>query len=669
MTSFPLSSAYGFQPEYPGAASPASPISSPMSASAMDNSFPDSTYLQATQHSNSLFAHGSSNSRTYARMNSYDSHPSNRHDHQVYTSISQADHDTLVRTRNNAYLVRLRRIEQLDQEKRDLLLYRTLYEDLTARIPQLLGMAQEAAANPGANTQTTVVPGVAPWSGSRVTLGLGQSLPDVPPLPPGIVYRTRDDWNRALKPKAARQGPQPEGKNVAQRFIEDENGEPIPGAISRLRKKTYIDPNSLSRRAIRAKPECSEDKVEFDDDDEDASNHTGIPAKRSAGTSHEDVPQAKRSRKAASNAPSKAVSTAQPPAQRTPACVPGDSTHDTNTSTTSHSTEHHANRTIERDRPTGTMDCLSVPAAANPRAASHHLATLADDTGCPSLPSEQEATTSSTPGTTATAPSPVPTEAAASAVANAGTSIGPAVDGARLLQVPGEPATNSHTVTDVVPSISSDSSHTTFVSVRPVQVVYPAAMPQMLRPSREPVAPGSLATSPATSPAALTTEAEARSQHASMPPTLTAAADSGANEAAAVADRTRNDQSQLGPQAGSSPGQDNNQPSMRPESCVPVRNSDVACDVSSSEPPLRAGPGSTEVMAPRSGPDRFSLPLIQIHLRRYLDVHGEDVLLSDWDKAYKADHKDLVKLAALKADVEEAKKRDTNGKGKARAKK
>lgn len=57
-------------------------------------------------------------------MNSYDSRISDNHDHQVYTSISQADHDTLVRTRNNAYLARLQRIEQLDQERRDLLLYK-----------------------------------------------------------------------------------------------------------------------------------------------------------------------------------------------------------------------------------------------------------------------------------------------------------------------------------------------------------------------------------------------------------------------------------------------------------------------------------------------------------------------------------------------------------------
>ena len=241
-------------------------------------------------------------------------------------------------------------------------LTRTLYEDLSARIPQLIGMAQEAAANPGDNAQTAVVPGIARWSSSRVTLGLGQHLPDVPPLPPRILYRTRDDWNRATKPKAAKQGPQPDGHNVAQRFIEDENGEPISGGKAREARtmlhtllhslvwsgqaaasaqtlgneariylhvnlarrfpmllfceegtwkidlfisqqypgfaKTYLDPNN--RRAIRAKPECSEDKVEFDDD---MGTHTGIPAKRSAGTSHDDVPQAKRSRKAASNAP------------------------------------------------------------------------------------------------------------------------------------------------------------------------------------------------------------------------------------------------------------------------------------------------------------------------------------------------------------------------------
>lgn len=69
----------------------------------------------------------------------------------------------------------------------------------------------------------------------------------------------------------------------------------------------------------------------------------------------------------------------------------------------------------------------------------------------------------------------------------------------------------------------------------------------------------------------------------------------------------------------------------------------------------------------------------QVHLRCYLEVHGQDALLSDWEKAYKADRKDPAKLTvrpayklttyyaashpgshgslqALRADVEQAKK-------------
>ncbi|TFY65490.1 hypothetical protein EVJ58_g1956 [Rhodofomes roseus] len=160
-------------------------------------------------------------------------------DRDLQTYISQADHDTLCRLQNSTYQARLQQIEHLNMEKTELLTYKKLYNDLITRIPPLIGLAQgtyTAPSIPDAAVSATApsrVPKAAPWASHRVTLGLGLTMPAVPRIPSGIRYRTREDWNSAQKGKPAKQGPQPEGLNVAQRFIEEANGEPVSGYVAK----------------------------------------------------------------------------------------------------------------------------------------------------------------------------------------------------------------------------------------------------------------------------------------------------------------------------------------------------------------------------------------------------------------------------------------------------
>lgn len=118
-----------------------------------------------------------------------------------------------------------------------LLLARKLHNDILAKITQLVGMAYgkhtaSISITPHSPGESEAKPRVAPWVSSRIMLGLGLRMPTVPPLPPGICYRMRKDWNNAPKGKSSKQGPHGDEENVGQCFIEDVDGEPVTGIIA-----------------------------------------------------------------------------------------------------------------------------------------------------------------------------------------------------------------------------------------------------------------------------------------------------------------------------------------------------------------------------------------------------------------------------------------------------
>ncbi|KAI0354176.1 hypothetical protein OH77DRAFT_513233 [Trametes cingulata] len=149
--------------------------------------------------------------------------------------VARASEERLLSTGNVAYTLAKDRIKVLTKELHTLHIetdmQRKLYEDLVSKIPQLLGMIpnvehESLEVTSGSSTQ--------PIHG-RVVLGLGWVYPQRRDRPEDVAFRYwyASDYKERPNKGGGKQGRHDENVNVAQLFVEDEQGQPVSGTVAK----------------------------------------------------------------------------------------------------------------------------------------------------------------------------------------------------------------------------------------------------------------------------------------------------------------------------------------------------------------------------------------------------------------------------------------------------
>ncbi|KAI0366773.1 hypothetical protein BV20DRAFT_1055428 [Pilatotrama ljubarskyi] len=151
---------------------------------------------------------------------------------QHIVCVSRASEERLLSTGNVAYTLAKDKIKVLTHELHTLRIeanmQRKLYEELVSKVPQLLGMVSNVDHDSlEAMAVSSVVHG-------RVVLGLGWVYPQPRTQPEGVTFRYWYASDYKERPnKGGKQGQHDNSVNVAQRFVEDEQGQPVSGTVAK----------------------------------------------------------------------------------------------------------------------------------------------------------------------------------------------------------------------------------------------------------------------------------------------------------------------------------------------------------------------------------------------------------------------------------------------------
>ncbi|KAI9059532.1 hypothetical protein FKP32DRAFT_1605950 [Trametes sanguinea] len=151
--------------------------------------------------------------------------------------VAEATESLLLRAGNIPYAIAKQQTTLLSRQI-DTLQADKLYNDLVLKIPQLLGMDAGTLASGPALSGTAAAqggPGNTPAQAKHcIVLGLGWTYPQVREMPTGVVFKYWFASAYKERPKkGGKQGPHDEKLNIAQLFVEDEDGYSVSGTVAK----------------------------------------------------------------------------------------------------------------------------------------------------------------------------------------------------------------------------------------------------------------------------------------------------------------------------------------------------------------------------------------------------------------------------------------------------